>query len=550
MNRGTMKFPILLLAAASAVVMLAFPSASFAGGAANHSCSVLSSGKVNCWGDNPYGQLGNDSLTLSNVPVEVSGITNAVGVSVGMSHSCAVLSSGKVNCWGENDGQLGNNSTTQSKVPVEVSGITNAVRISLSDGHSCAVLSSGKVNCWGYNASGQLGNNSTTRSNVPVEVSGITNAVEVSLGRSHSCAGLLSGKVNCWGRNGYNGYYGAVLFGALGNGSNEATFSSVPVEVSNVSTFMAFEYAVVAPADTTAPSTPGSFTGVPSSPTTSTSATIGFTLGESGGTVECRVDSGSWGSCSSVEGTNGSHTVSGLSDGSHTVSVRQTNAANKTSEVGTTSSWTVDTVKPDKPVLSGAPSSTTTATSQNISWGAVSDTSGIARYECSTDGGGYSTCTSPQTRSGIAVGSRSFAVRAVDNAGNVGDAETASWTVQAPVVAPTILTPAAGTKTVYRTTVGGKSTWAMKLGLLFGTGGNANGAAQILTVQVAVDGKGLPVTAKPSDSQPLPTAPTFAQGVVSWSNSGEVTRQTVAAPVWVRVGNRVGKWTGWVKLTQ
>ena len=302
--------------------------------------------------------------------------------------------------------------------------------------------------------------------------------------------------------------------------------------------------------DSTAPATPGSFTGVPSSPTNQTGATIGFTLGESDGTVECRLDSGSWGACSSVVGTSGSFAVSGLADGSHTVSVRQTDAANNTSEVGTSSSWTVDTAKPGKPVLSGAPSSTTTATIQNISWGAVSDTSGIARYECSTDGGSYSTCTSPQTRSGIAVGSRSFAVRAVDNAGNVGDAQTASWTVQAPVVAPTVLTPAAGTKTVYRKTVDGKVRWAIRTGLLFSTGGDTRGAAQFLTVQVAVNAQGQPVSTKPSDSQALPTAPTFAQGVVQWSSTGEVTRQTSAAPVWVRVGNRAGKWTAWVKLTQ
>ncbi|MEI6447211.1 MAG: Ig-like domain-containing protein [Actinomycetes bacterium] len=302
--------------------------------------------------------------------------------------------------------------------------------------------------------------------------------------------------------------------------------------------------------DTTPPSPPGQFTGVPSSPTKETGATIGFSLGESGGTVECRLDSGSWGACSSVSGTSGSFSVSGLADGSHSISVRHTDAAGNVSTASTTSSWTVDTVKPGKPVLIGAPSSPTTGTSQNISWADVSDASGIARYECSVDGGEYSACTSPQARSGIAVGSRSLAVRAVDNAGNVGDAETASWTVQAPVVAPTILTPAAGAKTVYRTRVGDRNTWAIKVGLLFSTGGDDRAAAQILTVQVAVDGNGRPVAAKPSDSQPLPTAPTFAQGIVAWDASGEVTRQTVAAPVWVRVGNRLGQWTGWVKLTQ
>ena len=37
-----------------------------------HSCAVLTDGTVRCWGWNQYGQLGNNSLTNSLVPVTVS----------------------------------------------------------------------------------------------------------------------------------------------------------------------------------------------------------------------------------------------------------------------------------------------------------------------------------------------------------------------------------------------------------------------------------------------------------------------------------------------
>ncbi len=61
---------------------------------------------------------------LSLLPVQVSGITDAVAVAAGSGQSCAVLTSGTVRCWGNNNqGQLGNNSTTDSLVPVTVDGL-------------------------------------------------------------------------------------------------------------------------------------------------------------------------------------------------------------------------------------------------------------------------------------------------------------------------------------------------------------------------------------------------------------------------------------------
>ena len=296
------------------------------------------------------------------------------------------------------------------------------------------------------------------------------------------------------------------------------------------------------PPDTTAPATPGSFSGLPSGTSNSSSVTIGFTLSESGGTVECKLDTGVWGSCTSVSGTIGSQSLTGLSDGSHSFSVRQTDAAGNVSEVGTSESWTVDTTAPDAPSLSGAPSGSTTSTSASIGFtGEVN-----ATFTCSVDGGAYEPCgLSPKALSGLAVGAHSLSVKATDQAGNTSVAATASWTVAAPIAEPTVLTPAAGTKTVYK--AGDK--WAIKLGLLFSTGGDTRGAAQFLTVQVAVDSNGRPVSARPSDALAPPTAASFTKGVLAWDPSGEVQRQSAAQPVWVRVGNKAGKWTVWVKLT-
>ena len=49
------------------------------------------------------GQLGDGSYgddAESYVPVAVSGISAAVGISAGSAHTCAVLSDGTARCWG------------------------------------------------------------------------------------------------------------------------------------------------------------------------------------------------------------------------------------------------------------------------------------------------------------------------------------------------------------------------------------------------------------------------------------------------------------------
>jgi hypothetical protein len=204
-------------------------------------CAMSSSGNVYCWGGNNNGQLGVNSTTLSNIPVEVKGLlgsgnlSSVTGITAGSLHVCAI-SDGVAYCWGDNsNGQLGNNTTTEENVPVQVVGVGGVgelpTEIGLTAGqfHTCSLSSTGTAYCWGANADGQLGNNTVTEEHAPVEVVGVggtgdlANIVSLTAGQLHSCGLSTTGNVYCWGDN---------VDGGLGD--NSTTTSKTPVEVVGV----------------------------------------------------------------------------------------------------------------------------------------------------------------------------------------------------------------------------------------------------------------------------------------------------------------------------
>lgn len=85
---------------------------------ASHTCALVADGRVFCFGRNHLGQMGTLSAAEEvRDPVEVTGLAGgaiAIGSGSSAHHTCAVLETGKLQCWGANgDGQLGDAPATR-----------------------------------------------------------------------------------------------------------------------------------------------------------------------------------------------------------------------------------------------------------------------------------------------------------------------------------------------------------------------------------------------------------------------------------------------------
>jgi alpha-tubulin suppressor-like RCC1 family protein len=203
-----------------------------AGGA--HSCALLLSGKIACWGINDHGQCG---IGPAGEGESVGGKTNealsvvrldavALEVSVGAAHTCALLEGGLVTCWGLGQGgRLGYGQNTDRLEPLGAVPIGEpALHVTAGLGLTCVLLEGGRVRCWGGNDDGQLGyghaeaigDNETPEQaatmagpdgnplggDVPVGGVGVVQVSAVADARA-VCALFTSGAVRCWGVNDY-----------------------------------------------------------------------------------------------------------------------------------------------------------------------------------------------------------------------------------------------------------------------------------------------------------------------------------------------------------
>ncbi|KAG2429681.1 hypothetical protein HYH02_014019 [Chlamydomonas schloesseri] len=224
-------------------------------GFGNHTCSLLLSSKVKCWGRNSAGQLGlghtqdvgrdpaglGDSLPA----LDLGGAAAVTQLAVGGAFTCALLagSGTAVKCWGDNsEGQLGQGDLVPrggrsagelaALAPVRLQPAVTAI----AAGHAfaCVLQQPGSlVKCWGSNKHGQLGRQDSSVASVggsSADMGGYLKSVNekllpdgedasgtatvptaVTAGVAHACMlAQPGGRVLCWGDN---------RFGQLGVGS-------------------------------------------------------------------------------------------------------------------------------------------------------------------------------------------------------------------------------------------------------------------------------------------------------------------------------------------
>jgi len=200
-----------------------------------HTCVVLDTGVLKCWGRNNHGQIGVGSGGDKDTPqtVNVGSGRTTTSVYLGYHHTCAILDDQSVKCWGRNqDGELGVGSTTSSfNTPQTIDSLgtgRHAISLALGQGFTCALLDDGSIKCWGQDNEGQRGDGGGYGSDIrsppssAISLPAGRTATQISAGEFHVCALLDDASVVCWGKN---------AEGQLGDGST--TNRDVPVATSS-----------------------------------------------------------------------------------------------------------------------------------------------------------------------------------------------------------------------------------------------------------------------------------------------------------------------------
>ena len=137
-----------------------------------HALAVTTEGKVVAWGSNGYGQLGNgETVFETEKPVAVSGMNNALSVTVGGGGSFALVVKSDHSLWacGINDrGQLGNGTTQGSAEYIKI--MDDVSKAAAGENFAFAVKQDGTLWAWGANDRGQLGDGTTIDRLSPVKV--------------------------------------------------------------------------------------------------------------------------------------------------------------------------------------------------------------------------------------------------------------------------------------------------------------------------------------------------------------------------------------------
>lgn len=183
----------------------------------SHSAIITSKNRLITWGDNSFGENPQGSLSAYYSPRDVT--TNLLlneneqldKIDLGQSHGLLLTSFGRVFTWGDNRfGQLGNETNMRT---IDLIDITYKLKlqptvyvkdITAGSDHSGVLTSLGTIYTWGYNPSGALGNDTIISSNLPQEIDVLDlseNEVPQSLSFGGNASMMMTskGQLYVWG---------------------------------------------------------------------------------------------------------------------------------------------------------------------------------------------------------------------------------------------------------------------------------------------------------------------------------------------------------------
>jgi alpha-tubulin suppressor-like RCC1 family protein len=191
---------------------------------------AAASSQVMSFGENIWGQLGNEGLAESNPTPTVVTLPGATGspvqVAVGEDHSVVLTSGGQIYTFGTGGLGSGNRfSEFRTPVAIKLPGATGApVQAAAGVSFSLVVTASGQLYSFGYDATGQLGDGKTSYEENPtpeaVTLPGATGPpAQVAAGREFSLVLTATGQLYAFGGDSQ---------GELGDGSEHYEGVSIP----------------------------------------------------------------------------------------------------------------------------------------------------------------------------------------------------------------------------------------------------------------------------------------------------------------------------------
>ena len=171
----------------------------------SHTCARTAAGEVWCWGRSADGQLGRPDTPVVPGPVALPAPATSISAggpdAIPSGHTCAVLTTDEVWCWGAND--AGQTTVAREDVvmpsPVRVD-VPAASDVQAGGRHTCALTADGGVWCWGDGEQFQLGDGVAATRAGPTSVALSSPIDQLGLGNAHACVMTDRDRLICWGR--------------------------------------------------------------------------------------------------------------------------------------------------------------------------------------------------------------------------------------------------------------------------------------------------------------------------------------------------------------